>query len=380
MAQITDKGIITERLDEIIQKLSDGFRSIYGQAIVISPDSPDGQIIGLIAQIKADFEELLENVYKQLDPYRATGAWLDQRAAYSGIIRRAAKYSYLRSVILAGDPYTDIPAGFTVVDGNKNTWVLVRDVQLNNLGSARADFRSENLGAYFVNEDEQLEIKTVIVGLNSATTFTSAEVGQDEETDVELRQRLFLSHSQNATNSAAAIRAKLNSLPDVERAVVLENTSNAIDSRGVQGHSINVVVVGGDDKKIAAVIYENKGAGAGMQGDVSVNLKTNDGTRLIKFDRALPVDVHIKVVLVRNEDFTRIDSDQLKKELAALRFDIGQDVALSRLYTPINKIEGFWVRELKIGRSAGGVTAANLPMTMREIARILEANIVIVEE
>ncbi|WP_071058745.1 baseplate J/gp47 family protein [Pelistega sp. MC2] len=375
MATVTKYGIVTERLDEIIQKFSDGFRAIYGQAINIDPDSPDGQMIGLISQIKVDFEELLENVYKQLDPYRATGVWLEQRAAYSGIVRREAKNSYLYSVILTGDPYTDIPAGLVLVDENKNRWTLVKATQLNSLGSARGDFRSEELGAFFVKEGDSLEIETVIVGLNKAVAFQNAVLGQEEETDVELRQRLFLSHAQNAVNSCEAIRAKLHGLRDVEQVLVLENTSNDTDSQGVEGHSINAIIIGGDDNAIAEVIYENKGAGAGLQGAVEVNLLTEKGNRLIKFDRATVMDIYIKVVIVRETDFTQVDTDQLKAELANLKFDIGQDVALSRLYSPINKIDGFWVRELKVGKTAESLGTSNLSIGIREVARVLEGNV-----
>lgn len=78
-------------------------------------------MIGLIAQIRADYEEFAEMVYKQLDPDLATGAWLEQRVAYAGLIRRQASYSYLRSVILTGDPHTEIHQ-LTLSDPNKIRW------------------------------------------------------------------------------------------------------------------------------------------------------------------------------------------------------------------------------------------------------------------
>lgn len=377
MAQITEHGLVTERLDDIIQRFSDGFRAIYGQTINIAPDSPDGQMIGLLAQMKADIEEVIESVYKQLDPYRATGAWLEQRAAYCGIVRRKARYSYLYSVIMTGEPYANIPAGSVVVDKLRNRWVLIRDVQLNEVGSARGDFRSEELGAFFVQKDDELEIETIVVGLQHVIAFENSVAGEDEETDVELRQRLFLSHAQNAVNSVDAIKAKLHGLADVEQVAVLENITNTVDSRGVEAHSINVIVIGGNDNDIAKVIYENKGAGAGMQGDVSVNLNTDYGIRIIKFDRATPVDIYIKATLVRDADFTQVDTEKIKEELSKVYFEIGQDVSVSRLYTPINKIDGFWVSELKIGRTADSVGTSNLAIGLREVARILSSNVVI---
>ena len=114
MAKLIETGIQIERLNEIVARFEEGFRQIYGQNIDLSPNSPDGQMVGLLAQMKMDIEELAENVYRQLDPDVATGTWLDQRVAYAGLIRRAASYSYLRSVILTGEPLTHLYAGIVV--------------------------------------------------------------------------------------------------------------------------------------------------------------------------------------------------------------------------------------------------------------------------
>ncbi|MDD0862137.1 hypothetical protein LOD44_11070, partial [Xylella fastidiosa subsp. multiplex] len=68
MGKVTTSGYEAERLDTIIARLQEGFRSIYGNDINVDPDSPDGQLIGLIAQIKADLEELGTDIHRQLDP------------------------------------------------------------------------------------------------------------------------------------------------------------------------------------------------------------------------------------------------------------------------------------------------------------------------
>ena len=221
MATLTETGIVIESFDAILSKLEQGFRAIYGQNINLNADTPDGQMIGLLAQMRMDFEELAQTVYNQLDPDAATGAWLEQRVAYAGLMRRAASYSYLRSVILTGEPYTQLYAGVMVSDPNKTRWVLVSDVQLDSNGSTRADFRSEQLGSYNLGKNTPLTIETVTLGLQRATTFENAEVGEDEETDQQLRERFWVSRTKNATNSAEAIAAKIRALPDVKQVRIL---------------------------------------------------------------------------------------------------------------------------------------------------------------
>ncbi|HDR1931860.1 TPA: baseplate J/gp47 family protein [Pasteurella multocida] len=374
MAKLVESGIVIERLDSILERVEQGFKRIYGQNINIDPDTPDGQMIGILGQIKVDLEELAEDVYRQLDPDLATGAWLEQRVAYAGLVRRKASYSYLRSVILTGDPYTEIN-NLIVSDTNKTRWILEQKATLNESGSARADFRSEELGAFSLNANTQLTIETITLGLNSVTTSVDAEIGIEEETDSQLRQRFSKSRAKNAINSAEAIEGGIGDLADVKQVIVLENNTSQTDSIGISPHSINVVVEGGNETDIAQVIYKNKGAGIGLQGQTSVNLMINGKQRAIKFDKATPVDVHISMTLVRYEDFTEIDKDEVKRMLSNVKFKIGEDVSLSRLYSPINTVGGFWVKSLKIGRSSDTLNAENIIIQPRELARIQRANI-----
>ncbi|MFC0948959.1 baseplate J/gp47 family protein [Pasteurella multocida] len=374
MAKLVESGIVIERLDSILERVEQGFKRIYGQNINIDPDTPDGQMIGILGQIKVDLEELAEDVYRQLDPDLATGAWLEQRVAYAGLVRRKASYSYLRSVILTGDPYTEIN-NLIVSDTNKTRWILEQKATLNESGSARADFRSEELGAFSLNANTQLTIETITLGLNSVTTSVDAEIGIEEETDSQLRQRFSKSRAKNAINSAEAIEGEIGDLADVKQVIVLENNTSQTDSIGISPHSINVVVEGGNETDIAQVIYKNKGAGIGLQGQTSVNLMINGKQRAIKFDKATPVDVHISMTLVRYEDFTKIDKDEVKRMLSNVKFKIGEDVSLSRLYSPINTVGGFWVKSLKIGRSSDTLNAENIIIQPRELARIQRANI-----
>ena len=375
MAELTIEGIKIERLSGIVDKFERGFREIYGQNIDLSPNTPDGQMVGLLAQMRMDIEELAENIYRQLDPDVATGAWLEQRVAYAGLMRRSASYSYLRSVILTGEPNSPLYAGIIVSDPHKVRWVLTTDIQLDSNGSARADFRSEQLGAFNLAKNTALTIETITLGLNSATTFENAEIGEEEETDPQLRERFLISRTKNAINSAEAITSKIRALPDVKQVRTLENNTSQRDKLGVEPYSLNIIVDGGEEIQIANVIYQNKGAGVGLQGNTQVTLQRDNEPRLIRFDRAVPVDIQISMRCVRYEDFTEIDKDEIKRLLVNQSFSIGQSVSLSRLYSPINQVGGFWVKDLKIARKGEALKAENVSLQPRELARILSTDI-----
>ncbi|MBE7853899.1 hypothetical protein GC355_21995, partial [Yersinia pestis] len=84
MLQITDTGIIIDELTDIHRRLTDGFRQIYGDDINVDADTPDGQMIGLFSQEIANLNQMLAFIVQMLDPYQATGTWLEQRAMYAG--------------------------------------------------------------------------------------------------------------------------------------------------------------------------------------------------------------------------------------------------------------------------------------------------------
>jgi uncharacterized phage protein gp47/JayE len=369
MGQVTAAGYVADRLDAIVAKLETGFRAIYGADINLDPDSPDGQMVGLIAEMRTDLEELGENIYQSLDPDYAGGAWLEQRTAYAGLKRRLASYSYLRDVILSGRPAAIIQAGAVVKDTNNIRWRSVSTVTLNADGSARADFRSEDLGAFDVPADTVLAIQTVVLGWQAATTLAAAEVGTEEETDPELRARFFRSRSRPATASAEAIEARIAELADVRQVVCLENYTDVVDADGVPAHGINVVVDGGEEIAIATIIRQNKTGGTAMRGEVVVNVPVRAGTRPIRFDRPTIIASAAKVTVKRAANFTAIDDDGIKKAIAAMQFDIGEDVLLTRLYTPINTVPGFWVQELLIGPVDGALGDENIVVDARSLAR-----------
>lgn len=56
---IDENGLQVKTFDEILQELKDGLRAIYGNDINLDQNSPDGQMVGIIAQVATDLRELL---------------------------------------------------------------------------------------------------------------------------------------------------------------------------------------------------------------------------------------------------------------------------------------------------------------------------------
>ena len=88
-------GLTVDSLAESITSLTEDFREIYGADINVASNTPDGQLINLIAQIKTDLLTLLTGIYNSFDPDQAVGILLDQRCAINGVQRQGATFSFI---------------------------------------------------------------------------------------------------------------------------------------------------------------------------------------------------------------------------------------------------------------------------------------------
>lgn len=372
MLEISKDGIKIDSLDDIKERLENAFKSVYGQDVNLSSDTPDGQLIGIFSQELANIHSAVTFIVDMLDPYKAYGKWLEQRALYSGIVRNTASYSYIDDVVLLGMPKTNIPNGTRFTDANNNKWEITEPTKLNDLGSARVKLRSVELGNYDVKENESLTSDTVIIGIDTITTLSASYGGADVETDDQLRKRLLQSHVINNLDDRKGIEAKLLQVAGVKQARVYENSGNITNGDGVPAHSINAVIIGGDDKDIAEVITKNKIGGCGLFGQIETSYYYKGDNRLVRFDRASKVPISVIIEIERINNFNSINTDEIIKNLKDINFNIGQNVYTTRLISSVNLTDGFYVRSIK----ANNQDVVNIGI--REYAEIDNVEVLIV--
>ncbi|WP_458047828.1 baseplate J/gp47 family protein [Providencia stuartii] len=353
MLQITETGIVIDKLTDVHQRLTEGFKRIYGDDINLDADSPDGQMIGLFSQEIDNINQAIALIAQMLDPYKAIGSWLEQRAMYAGIVRRGADYSYLNEVVITGKQGVTVHKGSLLSDDNRTKWVTLADVTLGSNGSARVDLRSQELGAFSLPANHPLTMDTVTIGIDSITTTKAAKEGAFEETDGNLLLRFMRSHAINNHDDYQGLEGALLDLPDVKQAKVYENYTNQTDEKGIPPHTLNAVVIGGHDNDIGRTILSKKVGGCGVFGRIS-NTQTYAGApRTVYFDRAALVNVKVKLLLERVGGFHDIDTDAIKAALAATEFDIGESVYAMRLTCQVNAVQGFYIKSITVnGRDA----------------------------
>lgn len=226
-------------------------------------------------------------------------------------------------------------------------------------------------------------IKTPAVGWNRVTNPLTATLGSDIETDEELRLRFYNTKFERSTNTLDAIYSALVNVEGVESVSVYENDTDFTDILGITPHSFAAVVLGGDAEDIANAIYQNKPAGVRSVGDQVITIYDIQGfPRQVRFIRPSPVNIFVTIDLLTYPDFPSDGAAAIRSAIisfALSEFGVGGDVIYSRLYTPINSVQGHSVTSMFIGTSPSPSGTSNIPINFDEISNFTSANIIINE-
>ena len=357
MADLLDEnGLQIKTLQEIVDDLEAGLRSIYGADINLDQNSPDGQMVGIFAQAAYDLRELAVTINAFFDPDQALGSILDQRVALNNIARGGGTFTTVgitivvdRTVTLQGldDDYNNLDGtGFTVQDDAGNQFILVDSATIT-AGTHTLNFRAKELGAILTTAGTIVNQTTIVLGVVSVNNASAAlEVGQDEETDAALRVRRQKSVALASFGYLNGLEGKILNLDGVSDAKIYENVTNVTDADGIPAHGVWVIVEGGANSEIADSIYSKKSYGANMRGAVEVNITTASGSIFTaKFDRPTAANLYIRFDLQKTDPSASFNLTAIKSAIAAdLIYKIGEyaetaTVTASAL-TAINSLGG----------------------------------------
>ena len=257
MTNIIDaNGITIDSLEDLITQYSDVLRNIYGPDIVLDPESPDGLSVNFLAQVTRDISEFAVKLYNSYSINSAVGSLLDQRVAWFGITRKPASYTYVNVNITTLNTYTGTinlvgmdanieppPNIYTVQDQAGNMYYLSTSVSLAPNTTTSCSFRAENSGAILVPSgsiNSPITYNQYISSINNPSA--QYVVGEEEESDTELKWRLKSSYALPSQGFCDSMKATLLSYDDIEDAHVVDNPSNITDALGIPAWSVWVIV------------------------------------------------------------------------------------------------------------------------------------------
>lgn len=351
MYNITTNGIELPTLQEILNYWTEQLKSIYGENINLNQNTPDGQLLNILAQQQIELNQILTYIYNSFDPQVAEGKALDRDVAYNGLQRKAGSYTIVpitincnQTTTLQGldNNYTN-PAGtgFTVSDSSGNNYILISTTTLQS-GNSILEFRAQDIGVIEPALNTINIISTPQLGVVSVNNSSApVQIGVDEESDYDLRNRFNNSFALGGVGSFENIISALYSLDGVLSVSGENNVENTVSIAGTPAHSVWLIVQGGDNDDIAQTIKSTLSSGCGMRGDVEVGiLNPFGGTDVYKFDRPIIEPLYVMLEITRKSNTAIIDEDYLKEQLIQqLKFKINDLVDASQIDSILTSID-----------------------------------------
>ncbi|CBA33439.1 hypothetical protein CTU_34130 [Cronobacter turicensis z3032] len=384
--QVTPEGPVAPDYQTILSTLTGYFRQIYGEDAYLEPDSKDGQLVALLSLAIHDDNNAALAVYNAFSPTTAMGEGLSSRVKINGIRRHGATHSTV-DVLITGEPGTIIGTGL-IRDVNGTQWALAQTITIPVSGNGLFTATCTESGPVAALAGTVSQIATPTRGWMSVTNPQAAVVGVAAETDAQLRKRQTQSVALSSLTPFDALDGAIANIHGVSRHKLYENDAGDPDANGLPPHAICAIVEGGDINDIAQVIRGKKGQGVATAGTLAVNVADLYGyPHVIRFSRPTLISVQVNIRLKAFMGYTTEIGAQIKAAVAGYinSLSIGDDVLLSRVYSPANLgvVSGgnaryYDIAALTLGRTTNTLAAANIDIAYDEAAYCTPDNITIV--
>ena len=342
---LTVNGYERPTYEDILNSFILKAQEIFGEDIETNEQTPLGKMLRIIAYDRATAEEEAEKIYYARFPNTAEGISLDRLCPFVGISRNPATPSQYDVTVKGTAGYT-VPYGFLVGTESGIEFYNTLDTVIGEDGTCTITVEcteSGTIGNVSVNEitdivNPEAEVDEII-GKSVVT------VGEDIESDYELRQRFKQAGQGLGSCNQTAIESALVRVPTVTSAKIIVNESNTTDSGGRPPHSFTAYITGGEsyEKEIAETIFDKKPIGIKTYGAISQEITDEGGnTHTIYFSRTESVNVYVKLAVVTNAKFEATGIEQIKNNIKEYinNLGVGNDVIFSAIYSYIYSVAG----------------------------------------
>lgn len=268
----------------------------------------------------------------------------------------------------------------TSSSGNEAGGTVTADIK--NVATVLVDAESIYAGEYKASVGTIDTIITPVFGWLAVTNEVEAIAGRNEETDTEARLRSEDTLSISKGGTVEAVQSRLiNEVPGVTYANYNENRTPTTDMNGLPPHSFEMIVVGGTNSAVAAMILKAKPLGIETYGDITVSVPNaiSGGNTPTSFSRVLTVSIYLIVNLTTDANYPADGDDQVKAALIDYfnTLEHGEDVLNYKLINSIAEIPGILTIEILQGTAPTPVTSTNLTIAPGGLATLSDADITV---
>lgn len=377
---ITESGFDRPSFDELVAAQEEKAKQLFGETVDTSNNSVLGKYIRLVCYDLDNAYQELEQCYFARFPNTASGQALDRLVTFAAISRNAATYAY-HNIEFTGNPDSTIEAGFLVATKNDVQFHTMEDLTIGENGTVNGIVEANKAGT---SGNVTVGSINVIVNptadVSAIRHISTDELGEDTESDTELRERFSQALAGGGSSTIASIKSELLRVPQVNSVVIKENdTDTTVDNIPPHSFSVYVDAPESQNQAIGEAIFSKKPIGIQCVGDVSVNVMDDGGDpHTVCFNRVISKVVYCKVTVAKNADFETTGANDIKQAIASKinALKNGTDVILTSLYAPIMNIAGVMdVSSLKLSSDNKTFAASNITIDNDEIAKITEDNI-----
>lgn len=347
-AQLTTAGYTRLPMTAIISALESIWTAAGGADVDLDPRSPDGQIIGILAEMFDDLNGMAATSLTVANPNGAMATMLANLAYLTGIARNAASYSTAQATF-TGASGTVVPTTAVVKSTIDETlWSPTTTINIGGGGTQSGTLKCQTIGPPAGGSVPAGSLTDIITPITSpgagwtAVTNDAGTPGYLQEGDPNLRVRRQQSTAIASQGTTDGLQAAIENLKDtngnpagVLDAVVWENnTSTPLTIQTGSGATINpntvrvlARVTGGSAADpttttswadpIAKAIYNLKGNGCGTQGATSKAPEDSLGVaHAISYDLATPLTVGIMITISRRVNWPTDGIRQIQAAIA----------------------------------------------------------------
>lgn len=301
---VTPEGLQIPTVEKLLEDLATEQRATMDPLLDTDPESPIGQLNGIIASHFREAFEVIAIAYGGGDPDKAEGVLLEGLSALTGTKRGEAtrsKFVGSRKLKINLDANKTIAAGGATfeVDGDSSVkFVTTESVSSTLAGYYYVAAHCTVTGPVHCNANTLTVITTPVVGLNSVINEYDAQIGNNTDTDPQLRERREQELRATGSGTVDSLRADLLSIEledgtqPVQDVTIFENVTESTDlTTGLPMKSLECMVYDGPtldcpNDTIAQTIWNGKPGGIKLVGGSSGSALDSLGvTRTIPFTR-----------------------------------------------------------------------------------------------
>lgn len=376
--RITDAGIIGESLTDWKTRLEGIFRTALGNDLNLDPETPQGQLIGILALTLAQTDEVAVAIANGRSVSRAVGRQQEDIASLVSIARRDGERSQVTATI-TGTAGSEVPTGMVArTEPGGDDFRTTASAIIPAGGSVSVVMESVDIGKVNAPAGSLTRLVTLPGGIETITNASASTGGRAKETDEEFRARYQNAIARIGTGYAEAIKSAILEKSGVTDVAVFDNDTNATVTRqgvNIGAHEARIIVDGGQAADIAEAIAESKPIGIGTSGGTSHTL--NGST--YRWDAVQNVRLVIAIQIRVRQGFPSDGVAQIKQNIVdwtqgefdptdMMAFDtsgleIGERISTERLRSPINAVVGHEIVSLSVQQtnSQGNAVALTDP-------------------